>query len=89
MKFVIATLAATFLIAGPAVAQEQQTDLPHPCKSGSGQWTLCIGDSPIDTTGSRVDMANEVQEVNSALAPVRKKITEFVQTEHQAVTAGR
>ena len=89
MKFVIAALAATFLIAGPAAAQVQQTDLPHPCKSSSGQWTLCIGDSPIDTTGNRVDMANEVQEVNSALAPVRKKITEFVQTEHQPATTGR
>lgn len=89
MKFAIATLAATFLIAGPAVAQEQQTDLPHPCKSSSGQWTLCIGDSPIDTTGNHVDMSHEVQEVTSALAPVRQKITEFVQTEHQAAITGR
>ncbi len=89
MKFVIASLAASFLIAGPAAAQTQQADLPHPCKSSTGQWTLCIVDSPIDTTGNRVDMANEVQQVNSALAPVRQKISEFVQTEHQAATAGR
>ncbi|HDR9756622.1 hypothetical protein KDX16_16225 [Burkholderia vietnamiensis] len=89
MKFVKATLAASFLIAGPVAAQTQQTDLPHPCQSSTGQWTLCIGDSPIDTTGNRVDMANEVQQVNSALAPLRQKITEFVQTEHQAATAGR
>ncbi|CAB3754440.1 hypothetical protein [Paraburkholderia humisilvae] len=89
MKFVIPTLAVTFLIAGPVAAQEQQTALPHPCKSSSDQWTLCIGDSPIDTTGNRVDMAHEVQEVNSALAPVRQKITEFVQTEHQAAATGR
>lgn len=89
MKYAIAVLATAALVSGPAVAQQQtsaQTDtsLPHPCKSASGSWTLCIGDTPIDTTGNKADLAHESQEVTSALAPLRAKITEFVQTERQA-----